>query len=177
MINIVLDKTTGVRTACTCVSEKVEGKESETTFEYQGRIQDFVLGGSALVSCSTSTPINLIVFFFGRIPGGGEGGEGGLEKLCVPVEKFGLYTWKQQDLEVVILYKKFEWHPDSLIAVIYGKISLKFHVPVDMPNHPPGTGAQKWEVKDSFEATIRVKQSLMAIILKHLHLTNRDTDL
>lgn len=108
---------------------------------------------------------------------GGGGGEVGLEKLCVPVEKFGLYTWKQQDLEVVILYKKFEWHPDSLIAVIYEKISLKFHVPVDMPNHPPGTGAQKWEVKDSFEATIRVKQSLMAIILKHLYLTNRDTDL
>ena len=73
MINIVLDKTTGVRTTCTCVSEKVEGKESETTFEYQGRIQDFVLGGGALVSCSTSTPINLIVFFFFfffcRIPG------------------------------------------------------------------------------------------------------------
>ena len=34
MINIVLDKTTGVRTACTCVSEKVEGKESETTLKY-----------------------------------------------------------------------------------------------------------------------------------------------
>ena len=107
---------------------------------------------------------------FRLVGGGGGGGEVGLEK-------FGLYTWKQQDLEVVILYKKFEWHPDSLIAVIYEKISLKFHVPVDMPNHPPGTGAQKWEVKDSFEATIRVKQSLMAIILKHLYLTNRDTDL
>ena len=34
MINIVLDKTTGARTACICVSEKVEGKESETTFKY-----------------------------------------------------------------------------------------------------------------------------------------------
>ena len=34
---------------------------------------------------------------------GGGGGEMGLEKLCVPVEKFRLYTWKQQDLEVVIL--------------------------------------------------------------------------
>ena len=30
----------------------------------QGRIQDFFLGGGALVSCSTSTPINHIVFFF-----------------------------------------------------------------------------------------------------------------
>ena len=29
----------------------------------QGRIQDFFLGGGALVSCSTSTPINHIVFF------------------------------------------------------------------------------------------------------------------
>ena len=28
----------------------------------QGRIQDFFLGGGALVSCSTSTPINHIVF-------------------------------------------------------------------------------------------------------------------
>ena len=28
----------------------------------------FFLGGGALVSCSTSTPINHIVFFFGRIP-------------------------------------------------------------------------------------------------------------
>ena len=33
----------------------------------QGRIQDFFLGGGALISCSTSTPINHIVFF-GRIP-------------------------------------------------------------------------------------------------------------
>ena len=30
----------------------------------QGRIQDFFLGGGALVSCSTSTPIKHIVFFF-----------------------------------------------------------------------------------------------------------------
>ena len=28
----------------------------------------FFLGGGALVSCSTSTPINHIVFFFSRIP-------------------------------------------------------------------------------------------------------------
>ena len=28
----------------------------------------FFLGGGALVSCSTSTAINHIVFFFGRIP-------------------------------------------------------------------------------------------------------------
>ena len=34
----------------------------------QGRIQDFFLEGGALVSCSTSTPINHIVFFFCRIP-------------------------------------------------------------------------------------------------------------
>ena len=30
----------------------------------QGRIQDFFLGGGALVSCSTSTAINHIVFFW-----------------------------------------------------------------------------------------------------------------
>ena len=34
----------------------------------QGRIQDFFQGRGALVSCSTSTPINHIVFFFRRIP-------------------------------------------------------------------------------------------------------------
>ena len=28
----------------------------------------FFLGGGALISCSTSTPINHIVFFFGGIP-------------------------------------------------------------------------------------------------------------
>ena len=51
----------------------------------QGRIQEFFLGEGALVSCSTSTPINHIAFFC-RIPvqvvlenrssyrGGGEGG-------------------------------------------------------------------------------------------------------
>ena len=48
----------------------------------QGRIQDFFLGGGALVSCSTSTPINHIVFFLQNtscirklrvISGGGQG--------------------------------------------------------------------------------------------------------
>ena len=40
----------------------------------RGRSRIF-LGGGALVSCSTSIPINHIVFFFCRIPvvGGGEG--------------------------------------------------------------------------------------------------------
>ena len=40
----------------------------EVIFLNQGRIQDFFLGGGALVSCSTSTPINHRVFFFCRIP-------------------------------------------------------------------------------------------------------------
>ena len=31
---------------------------------HQWRIQDFFLGEGALVSCSTSTPVNQIVFFF-----------------------------------------------------------------------------------------------------------------
>ena len=34
-----------------------------TRVRLQGRIQDFFLGGGALVSCSSSTPINHIVFF------------------------------------------------------------------------------------------------------------------
>ena len=33
-------------------------------YNMQGRIQNFFLGGGALVSCSTSTPITHIVFFF-----------------------------------------------------------------------------------------------------------------
>ena len=54
---------------------------------HQGRIQDFFLGGGTLISCSSSTPINHIVIFLGRIPvvlenfrssqGGGGGGGGG----------------------------------------------------------------------------------------------------
>ena len=35
-----------------------------TRVRLQGRIQDFFLGGGALVSCSSSTPINHIVFFW-----------------------------------------------------------------------------------------------------------------
>ena len=38
------------------------------SYSPQGWIQFFFLGGGALVSCSTSTPINHIVFFFCRIP-------------------------------------------------------------------------------------------------------------
>ena len=36
--------------------------------EYAGADPGYFLGGGALVSCSTSTPINQIVFFFCRIP-------------------------------------------------------------------------------------------------------------
>ena len=35
---------------------------------FSGADPGFFLGGDALVSCSTSTPINHIVFFFCRIP-------------------------------------------------------------------------------------------------------------
>ena len=47
-------------------SDKLAVVHSSSLFgaeSYQGRIQDFFLGGSALISCSTSTPINHIVFF------------------------------------------------------------------------------------------------------------------
>ena len=42
---------------------------SDATKHYQDSVADpgFFLGGGALVSCSTSTPINHIVFFFCRI--------------------------------------------------------------------------------------------------------------
>ena len=39
-------------------------KNVALSYQPQGQIQDFFLGGGALVSCSTSTPINHIVFFF-----------------------------------------------------------------------------------------------------------------
>ena len=35
---------------------------------WAGADPGFFLGGGALISCSTSTPINQIVFFFCRIP-------------------------------------------------------------------------------------------------------------
>ena len=50
----------------------------------------FFLGGGALVSCSTSTPINHIVFFFCRIPvvlenrRSSRGGGGGAHSLTPP---------------------------------------------------------------------------------------------
>ena len=39
-----------------------------TALKVAGADPGFFLGGGALVSCPTSTPINHIVFFFGRIP-------------------------------------------------------------------------------------------------------------
>ena len=65
----------------------------------QGRIQDFFLGGGALVSCSTSTPINHIVFFC-RIPvvlqnrrSSQGGGGGGVRSPCtLPQNAPLLYT-------------------------------------------------------------------------------------
>ena len=48
------------------------GKHTNTSTYYTGADPEFFLGGGALVSCSSSTPINHIVFclfvFFGRIP-------------------------------------------------------------------------------------------------------------
>ena len=38
------------------------------TDSFTGADPGFVLGGGALVSCSTSTPINHLVFLFCRIP-------------------------------------------------------------------------------------------------------------
>ena len=39
--------------------------------DYRGGIQDFFFGGGALLSCSTSTPINHMVFFCFFLGGGG----------------------------------------------------------------------------------------------------------
>ena len=60
------------------------------SYSPQGWIQFFFLGGGALVSCSTSTPINHIVFFFCRIPvvlencRSSQGGGGGVQPLHPP---------------------------------------------------------------------------------------------
>ena len=43
---------------------QTEAKKHKDWYCTQGRIQDFFLGGGALVSCATSTPINHIVFHF-----------------------------------------------------------------------------------------------------------------
>ena len=64
------------------------------SYPHAGADPGFFLGGGALVSCSTSTPINHIVFFC-RIPvvlenrrssrgGGGGGGGGGAHPLHPP---------------------------------------------------------------------------------------------
>ena len=48
--------------------KRVRAFQIELAFESAGADPGFFLGGGALVSCSTSTPINHIVFFFCRIP-------------------------------------------------------------------------------------------------------------
>ena len=66
--------------------KRVRTFQIELAFESAGADPGFFLGGGALVSCSTSTPINHIVFFFCRIPvvleirRSSRGGEGG----CAP---------------------------------------------------------------------------------------------
>ena len=44
--------------------KRVRAFQIELAFESAGADPGFFLGGGALVSCSTSTPINHIVFFF-----------------------------------------------------------------------------------------------------------------
>ena len=48
--------------------KRVRAFQIELAFESAGADPGFFLGGGALVSCSTSTPINHTVFFFCRIP-------------------------------------------------------------------------------------------------------------
>ena len=49
-------------------SPRLSRRVDRTDHERPGADPGFFLGGGALVSCSTSTPINHIVFFFCRIP-------------------------------------------------------------------------------------------------------------
>ena len=81
----------------------------------------FILGGVALVSCSTSTPISHIVFFFCRIPvvlenlrssrGGGRGG-------CVPCTL---------PLDPPLFQKPYDsvWHDGLLSKLIHNKIGWR----------------------------------------------------
>ena len=61
---------------CLSIKKRKKGESEREKPEREGPFPSlppgadpgFFLGGGALVSCSTSTPINHIVFFFGRIP-------------------------------------------------------------------------------------------------------------
>ena len=81
---------------CCVVTELTKKKIVTCDTTFTGADPGFFLGGGALVSCSTSTPINHIVFYFIlqntsciRKPqvisgGGGGGGEGGAHPLHAP---------------------------------------------------------------------------------------------
>ena len=111
-------------------------------FPAQGRIQDFFLGGGALVSCRTSTPINHIVFFlfFCRISVVLENRRssrgGGAHPLHPPPRSAPAAvecnrSRKGNTLIRVVLFR-FYGHPrdfegNSIYVIYFAEVILRFH--------------------------------------------------
>ena len=105
---------------CCMVTELTKKKIVTCDTTFTGADLGFFLGGGALVSCSTSTPINHIVFFlFCRIPvvlenrrssrgggGGGGGGEGVRTPCTLPLDPPLVYSARKM-VETAAKLKKF----------------------------------------------------------------------
>ena len=90
------------------------------------------LGGGALVSCSTSTPINHIVFFFCRIPvvfenrRSSQGGGGGVRTPCAlsldpPLPIRNCLAGNSPPLQVVAYQQTFSYEKPFSMATAYCK--------------------------------------------------------
>ena len=85
---------------CSAADSSINSRHNNFTFSYvPGADPGVFLGGGALVSCSTSTPINHIVFFFCRIPvvlgnrrSSKEGGGGVVHPLQPPPSSAPAYS-------------------------------------------------------------------------------------
>lgn len=93
MLNFVLDKTSGVpvRMACTFVREKAEGKKVKQVLRNVQITKGFNVCHAGYVWDNKILPIIKAPEKKMGLLGEG-GGEGSLEKLCTPLEKFRLHS-------------------------------------------------------------------------------------